>query len=342
VNIALKKIYNSFNYQVLVENRFDVYREQTDLSQDTFADDVYSGLKSLPKKLAPKYFYDDKGSDLFVKITNTQEYYPTRTEKKILSECADELKNICSNVEILAELGSGSSEKTRILLDTFTSENNRISYFPIDVSDIILSSSQELLNLYDTLDISGIISDYENGLSLLSKYDDQSKLVIFLGSSIGNFDPHEAETFMKGIAEALNKNDFLLVGFDLVKSPEVLNRAYNDTSGYTEAFNLNILERINRQLNGQFEVNNFQHKAFFNNMASRIEMHLESKVDQDVPISLMNTTVNFKKGETIHTENSYKFTDELIKNLTTQAGFNIIKTWKDPNNYFALTLLSLT
>ena len=341
MSLAEKNIIDRFEYQSLDSLRFELYRQQSDIVKTSFADDVHAGLISRPKKLLPKYFYDDNGSRLFEKITGTPEYYPTRSEKEILIENVNELREYCSNTDIIAELGSGNSEKTRIILKSFISSGSKISYMPIDVSDILINSSHDLLKLYPDLRVTGIISEYEPGLSLLSEFDETSKLVIFLGSSIGNFERHEANDLLQCVADALGENDYLLVGFDLEKNIDVLRKAYNDAQGYTEAFNINILERINRELDADFNIDEYKHKAFYNSLASRIEMHLVSKKDQQVFIKSLKTSYNFEKGESIHTENSHKFNDDSIQDLAESSGLNIVKTWKDKNNYFALTLFNL-
>ncbi len=248
MNLAEKKIVSPFEYQSTNDHRFQLYREQSDVVQNTFAEDVHEGLTSTPKKISPKYFYDDAGSELFDKITSTREYYPTRTERKILKDNMDQIRGICSDAELIAELGSGTSDKTRVILDSFLSNRQKLTYMPIDVSDILIPSSKSLLDTHDNLNITGIIAEYEPGLSLLAEFDEAAKLIIFLGSSIGNFENNDAKELMQNIADSMNGNDHVLIGFDRVKDVNVLNEAYNDSEGYTEAFNLNMLNRINAEL----------------------------------------------------------------------------------------------
>jgi dimethylhistidine N-methyltransferase len=306
---------------------------------DNFGQDVLEGLTADKKTLSPKYFYDQIGSDLFVKITKTEEYYPTRTELSILTQYTPEIVDSCEHVNWLVELGSGSSEKTDALLCEFHKKRKAFNYIPIDVSDIIIDSGKKLLEKYDRLSVTGILSDYEKGLTLVSKVDNGSKLILFLGSSIGNFDNHEIISFLKMTYKAIHYSDYILIGFDLVKDRHVLEAAYNDDQGITEEFNYNIIKRINRELDGNFDVNKFAHKAYFNEQKSRIEMHLVSVENQTVAIGDLNTTISFQSGESIHTENSYKFTGEMIASYADKAQLEVTNTWTDPKNYFALCLL---
>ena len=341
MNIAVKNILDHFEFEQYDHGRFQLYREQSDVVKNSFADDVLQGLKTHPKQLMPKYFYDDTGSNLFDKITRTPEYYPTRAEKSILVNNVREVRDICHEVRTIAELGSGTSEKTDILLETFLSAKNLITYVPIDVSDILITSSENLLSRYQDLTITGIVSEYESGLNLLGEFDEHPKLIIFLGSSIGNFDRAAADDLLCEISDAMTKHDYLLIGFDLVKNVETLNQAYNDREKYTESFNLNILDRINKELGGNFRLQDFKHKAYYNTMASRVEMHLVSAKDQRVFIQELNTSVDFKQGESVHTENSYKFTEQRINSMANQAGLQVMNTWRDEKDYFALTLFKL-
>jgi len=307
--------------------------------KNSFANNVLSGLLTVPKFLSPKYFYDVIGSDLFEKICTTPEYYVTRTETSILQKCSNDIARINSDKKVMVELGSGSSIKTKYLLKSFLDIKHQFEYVPIDVSEIMISGSIVLLDEFEGLKVSGILSEYEAGLDAAGTFINDPKIIVFLGSSIGNFNMHDAEAFIKHIACIMHENDSLLIGFDLVKDMDVLNAAYNDKQGYTAAFNLNQLTRINSELGGEFDIKKFDHKAFFNSAESRIEMHLESLVEQDVCIHGLEKSVHFRKGETIHTENSYKFTDEMINSLAAHAGLNVSDIWKDDSNYFALCLM---
>lgn len=327
-----------FKKQIVDKARIEIYHETEKSSQNSIYDDVEDGLTSRPKYLLPKYFYDTRGSELFEKITGTKEYYPTKTEKSILQASVKELCSISGDINVIVELGSGSSEKTRILLDEFSLSRNSINYIPIDISDVIVNSSKNLCDNIKNLHVSGIISDYEKGLSLITQINDNPKLVIFLGSSIGNFALPEIIELLTMIRESLEKDDRLLIGFDMDKDRKVLHAAYNDEEGVTSQFNLNILRRLNRELGAEFELSKFRHYAFFNEKHSRIEMHLVSKEEQEVRIKGLEMTVHFRRGETIHTENSYKFTDEMIEDIAFRSGFNIINSWKDIKKYFSLIL----
>lgn len=320
-------------------NGLTILGDSLNQNLDNFAQDVLKGLSADQKYLSPKYFYDQNGSDLFVRITQTEDYYPTRTEQMILDIYSTEIIDTCTEVNWLVELGSGSSEKTDSLLYEFHRKRKAFNYIPIDVSDIIIDSGKKLLEKYDGLSVTGILSDYERGLSLISKVENGSKLILFLGSSIGNFEPHEIDSFLTMTYDTLHDNDYILIGFDLVKDRQVLDAAYNDEQGITEEFNLNILKRINRELDGNFNLDKFEHLAFFDEEYSRIEMHLVSKTDQSVSIGAINTKISFKTGESIHTENSHKFTIDMIASYTDKANLEVVKTWTDPKKYFALCLL---
>jgi len=325
--------------RTLDTNGLTILGDSSKLNINNFAEDVLEGLKSEQKYLSPKYFYDQIGSELFVQITKTEEYYPTKTEQSILNQYSSKIVDTCKNVNWLVELGSGSSEKTESLLCEFHKKRKTFNYIPIDVSDIIIDSGKKLLEKYDRLSVTGILSDYEKGLSLVSKVENGSKLILFLGSSIGNFEPPEIDSFLTMTHQTLHDTDYILIGFDLIKERQILEAAYNDAQGITEAFNYNILERINRELDGNFDVDKFEHKACFNEEYSRIEMHLVSKEKQTVTIGAMNTKISFKPKETIHTENSHKFTPEMITSYADKAHLEVVKTWTDPKEYFALCLL---
>jgi L-histidine Nalpha-methyltransferase len=307
--------------------------------KNSFSTDIKHGLQSMPKFIPPKYFYDTIGSELFEKICATKEYYVTRTEASILKKYSPEIAELNSGKMVMVELGSGSSVKTKYLLNSFLALKGGFEYVPIDVSDIMVSSSNALIREFGGLRINGILSEYADGLSITSRFFNKNKIIVFLGSSIGNFSKQDSKEFMVHIASGMKDNDSLLIGFDLVKDINVLNAAYDDEEGVTAAFNLNLLGRINRELGGEFETEKFRHKAFFNSAESRIEMHLVSLEDQDVCIHSIGKSVHFDKGETIHTENSYKFTDEMIRTLAAHAGLEVTDIWKDDNNYFALSMM---
>lgn len=322
-----------------INDRFTLYSVENGNAKDNFVGDIISGLKSYPKTLPPKYFYDNKGSELFEKICDTPEYYVTRTEASILKEYSDVIAEFNPGKNLIVELGSGSSIKTRYILDSFIKHGAPVTYVPIDVSEILIQSGNELLKDFEGLSLKGIIGEYEESLSLASEIFTQPKLIVFLGSSIGNFDLPHAGEFLKKVSESMKHHDSLLIGFDLVKDINVLNAAYNDAEGVTAEFNLNLLKRINNEFKSDINLNNFEHKAYFNPAKSRIEMHLISKCEQSFSLN-GSGPISFKENETIHTENSYKFTDEMIKDLATFAGLKLKNEWKDSRNYFGLCLMS--
>ncbi|EPA05910.1 L-histidine N(alpha)-methyltransferase [Candidatus Nitrosarchaeum limnium] len=292
------------------------------------------------KFINPKFFYDQKGSKLFEKICDLPEYYPTRTEISILKRLKDELPPYLNDSFRLVELGSGSSVKTRLILDVLNQIQEKIEYFPIDISEILTESSSELQQEYDDLFITGIIDSYEGGLEFLKNYDDTKNLIVFLGSSFGNFTPVNGKEFLKKINSTMKDGDLFLIGLDLVKSKTILEDAYNDSQGVTAQFNLNVLSRLNDELDSNFNLNNFSHYALYNEHDQRIEMYLKSLEDQSVVISKSNLSIMLKKNELIHTEHSHKFKISQIKDLMHDTGFKIETIWLDENSYFALTLLS--
>lgn len=322
----------------VINDRLSIYHTPSALGINTFAEDIINGLKAKRKFILPKYFYDEKGSQLFEKICNTPEYYVTRTEASILKEYSDEIAECNADKRIIVELGSGSSIKTRYILNSFLRLTGNITYMPIDVSTIMIESSKRLLNEFEGLGIKGTIGEYLDALEIIEETVKEPKLIIFLGSSIGNFDLPHAEDFMKKISDCMKSGDTLLVGFDLVKDINILNTAYNDNKGITAEFNLNLLHRINNELSSRIDVSNFEHRAFFNAKESRIEMHLVSKCDQSFSLN-GSGPISFKENESIHTENSYKFTDEMVMELIQKSGLTFVKKWHDTKNWFGLFLI---
>jgi L-histidine Nalpha-methyltransferase len=303
-----------------------------------FESDIIKGLTSHPKSIYAKYFYDHNGSLLFEDICKTEDYYPTRTEEKILRDNNEDIFNRTKSISSIVELGSGTSLKTKIILKYFSEQIQNLEYFPIDVSDILESTVEKLKIEFPGINITGIMSEYEEGMEKINELNNKPKLIIFLGSSIGNFTSKEASDLLKVISKNMTDDDFFLIGFDMIKDREVLHKAYNDSDCVTEAFNLNLLKRINRELGADFDLNNFKHHAFFNEQESRIEMHLVSKNLQYVKFPKQDLEIFFDEGESIHTENSYKFTDELISKITAPAGLEKLTVWNDKNNYFSLYL----
>jgi len=323
------------------DKRLKIIRLDNFPKTNSFAEDVKIGLTSENKFLLPKYFYDITGSELFEKICETEEYYPTRAEISILKNLSHTISERNQEKNLIVELGSGSSFKTNYILQSFLKSRKKLHYIPIDVSDILVESSKNLVEKYEKLFITGLVSFYEEGMDYIVKVDKSPKLILFLGSSIGNFTEEEAINFLRMLKNDITSEDRLLIGFDLIKDKKVLVDAYNDKDGVTSEFNLNILRRINNELNGNFNLNKFEHSAIFNEDKSRIEMHLISKEDQLVFIKDIDEVISFKKGETIHTENSYKFTHEMINSLAKASGMEFSDSYTDDKNYFALCAFKL-
>lgn len=314
--------------------------EKSDARED-FRADVELGLSSSPKSIPPKYFYDEQGSRLFEQITRLEAYYPTRTEASILSDHGLEVIDAMGEAVTIVELGSGSSTKTRLLLDILAHRQQRVDYIPIDISPTVVTQfGEQLLADYPMLHIRGLICDYHQALDALKEEPGQRRLFLFLGSSLGNYHPHQATELLQEIRAAMADHDRLLLGLDLKKDPEVLHLAYNDPEGVTAAFNLNLLERINRELEGRFELERFAHKALYNLEEGRIEMYLESMMHQLVPIKAMERSFTFRQGETIHTENSYKFDRQRLENILGQCDLKIERQFLDHRQWFSVNLIA--
>lgn len=333
-------------------DRLVIHRLAPAVGSGSFADDVRSGLTAAPKMLLPKYFYDDLGSRLFEAICYLPEYYVTRDEREILRSFAGEIIGEVvgsrgqSGVR-LVELGSGSAEKTRYLLDELVSRRLNLRYLPVDVSESsLVRSSQELLRDYPHMRIEAYAADYDSALEALSgagetaQENDEINIVLFLGSSIGNLDPGQSRALLRKIRKTLPAGDALLLGADLRKSADILVPAYDDSLGVTAAFNLNLLVRINRELGGDFDVSKFQHRAVYNERESRMEMHLLSREPQVVSVAALDLRIELREGESIHTENSYKFDTDMLARLGVDTGFRLARTWFDADRRFSFNLLT--
>ena len=336
-----KTIQKNLNYKKYhVDSKLQYFKPNSTKLEKSFADEISFSLNQHSKFISPKFFYDKKGSELFEKICELPEYYPTRTEISILKKLKCELPLYLDGSFRLVELGSGSSVKTRLILDILNLVQDEIEYFPIDISEILTESSTLLQRDYNDLYITGIIDTYEGGLEFLKSYDGKKNLIIFLGSSFGNFTSNEGKKFLEKINSTMKNDDLFLIGLDLVKNKIILENAYNDSQGVTAQFNLNVLSRINDELDADFNLNNFAHCAIYNENDQRVEMYLKSLVNQSVIISKANVSLTLKKNELIHTEHSHKYKLSQIRELMHQTGFNIKNTWLDENNHFALTLVS--
>jgi len=309
-------------------------------TQKTFAQELSYSFSQKQKTINPKFFYDEKGSYLFKKICTLPEYYISRTEVALLRQLEEKLPNYLNGDFRLVELGSGSSTKTRILIDILEKSQKHIEYFPIDISNFIRESCKELQNDYKNLCITGIIDDYEPALELVKNYDDKNNLIVFLGSSFGNYNPNTGLGLLQKINSLMKSGDLFLLGLDLTKDETVLEKAYNDSQGITAQFNLNILSRINSELDANFDINKFVHHAVYNKNQNRIEMYLRSLEKQIVNIPKADLVLEIKKDELIHTENSFKFTISQIKEMSALSNFQIQDIWCDEKRYFGLVLLS--
>ena len=314
------------------------YFKSNNSSKETFSSDIITGLKQKQKILHPKYFYNDAGSKLFEQICKLDEYYLTRSEIEILESFHVELSMHLVNEYNLIELGSGSSYKTKFILDILHRKQDNVEYFPIDISNILKHSIGHLSTDYDKLKIIGIIDTYEHGLRFVKQYKNKKNLVMFLGSSFGNFMPDEGKIFLKNISESMKSGDLFLIGLDLKKDAQILEDAYNDSNGVTGKFNLNILSRINTELDANFDLGKFEHDSIFNEHEGKIEMHLRSLTDQKITISKTNDEIYISEGESIITENSYKFTELEIKSMISNSGLEVSQIWYDKRNFYSLVL----
>ncbi|WP_416825485.1 L-histidine N(alpha)-methyltransferase [Ectobacillus polymachus] len=304
---------------------------------ENFYNEVFAGLNKEQKQLDSKLLYDEKGSNLFEKITTLPEYYLTRTELLILRRYAKEIVSYFGEHALLIDLGSGSSEKVKILLDKVP---NLAAYIAVDISKVFLEKSAiALANEYPNLKVAAMCADYTQSIDLPDIYQERKRIVFFPGSTFGNFEPSHAEAFLKRISKMLTKGDGLLIGIDMKKDTSILHRAYNDSLGVTAAFNLNVLDRINRELHASFQLHQFKHDAFYNDEQERIEMHIKSLVDQVVMID--KKPIVFKKGETIHTENSYKYDINSFQTMTEKNGFKTKQVWTDPDSLFSVHYLTV-
>ena len=304
-------------------------------TEDPFLKDVLDGLSLPRKRLSSKYFYDAIGSHLFDKITELDEYYLTRTELAILRTHAAAMAARCGPGCLLIEPGAGSLVKVRLLLDRL---ERPAGYVPVDVSgEHLRIAAKELACDYPELDVRPVVADFMQPIELPSIRAER-RVVHFPGSTIGNFDPPDADDLLRRIARLVGPGGGLLLGVDLRKDPAILEPAYNDADGVTAAFNRNLLARINRELGGDFDLARFRHLSFFNIERSRIEMHLVSAADQEVHIG--ERTFTFRTGESIRTENSYKYDVAELIERAAACGLRAEETWTDENGYFAVLYLS--
>lgn len=300
--------------------------------------EILNGLHNIPKSLPSKLFYDERGSELFDRICQLPEYYPTRTEMHIMSKNIREITDMIGDDVLLIEMGSGNSNKIRTLLDYM---DHPAAYVPVDISGKYLYSAvRELQADYRDMRIIPVVADYTHAFTLPEiDVEFEKKIIFYPGSTIGNFKPDQAVRFLKTCAGLIGGRGNMIIGVDLIKESSLLEEAYNDREGITAAFNSNILLHVNRLLNANFRPELFKHKAFFNKSESRIEMHLISLRNQTVRLGYEK--IQLGKGESIHTENSYKYSLDSFRQIALKAGFDVTKTWTDANDYFSIQYLSL-
>jgi L-histidine Nalpha-methyltransferase len=303
---------------------------------DAFRRDVVQGLTAPQKTLPCKYLYDQTGSELFDRITELDAYYPTRTEREILEQYGHEMAAAIGQHVAIIELGSGSSAKTRLLIDQFEHGRGLAAYVPIDISVEHLEAAADSLGTeYPDLTILPVSADYTAPVELPPlPAETVRKVAFFPGSTIGNFEPEEARAFLERIARMVRPDGGLLIGIDLAKDAAILERAYDDEEGVTAAFNENLLTRIQRELGGELDRAHFVHEARLNESEGRVEMHLVSTCEQDVVIG--DVTIHLAEGETIHTENSYKYLEADFKSLAASAGLEFVHGWTDARKWFAV------
>jgi L-histidine N-alpha-methyltransferase len=307
-----------------------------------FARDVATGLTASPKRLPCRYFYDRLGSRLFEAICELPEYYLPRVETEILQEHASEIAALFHGATDLVELGSGTAAKTRLLIDAFLRRHLKLRYVPLDICQSVLEeSSQGLLRTYTRLEILAISGDYYEGLEHLRSLAASRKLVLWLGSNIGNLERTEAASFLARLRTSLAPGDRLLIGIDLRKDRSALEAAYDDPCGVTAAFNRNLLVRANSELGSNFDVRSFEHRAVYNEEVGRVEMYLVSTRPQRVHLDLLGLEVQFGAGEAIHTENSYKYSPTEIESLAADASLRTEQAWLDADSSFRLNLFGV-
>jgi L-histidine Nalpha-methyltransferase len=303
-------------------------------SSASLMSEVLEGLAASPKVLPPKLFYDDRGAQLFERICELPEYYLTRTEIAILERHAREIAALVDDGACLLELGSGAGVKVRLLLEHL----RPAMYVPIDISRRQLrASAQALAADYDWLEVHPVCADYCQALELDFFPDAARRLVFFPGSTLGNFDPDDATLFLENLRALVGEGGSLLISIDLKKEVKRIEAAYDDAAGVTAAFNLNILSRLQRDLDAEINPNGFRHQAFYNREAGRVEMHLISRRSQTVIVD--GREFRFDEGETIHTENSYKYSIEEFQGLARRAGYRPLRVWTDPQMLFSVHFL---
>ncbi len=325
---------------IIKQNRIEIHSHLEKTYSSNIALDALRGLTAKQKYIPSKYFYDSRGSKLFDRICCLPEYYPTRTEMSILEYAAGKIMKSFDKGDIV-ELGSGANHKIRLLLEALhESRLPDYRYVPVDVSEsALMSASEELLEIYPDLEIYGIVADFTCHMNAIPA--DRPRLIIFLGSTIGNFNESDRQEFLRLLARCMKPEDRALIGFDMIKPRETLEAAYNDSQGVTSAFNKNVLNVLNRELNAEFDPARFAHVAYYNEARGRVEMHLQAKQDMEVNVNDLELTVEFNKDETIHTEICSKFSREDILKMSADAGLEIKQWFFDSKGWFSLAELVL-
>ncbi len=322
---------------LLADDRIDVRSYLGNGDERALADDVLDGLTRPFKEIPPKHFYDARGAELFDRICELPEYYPTRTERAILERRADDIVATTVATE-LVELGSGTASKTRVLLDAMDEAGFLDRYVPVDVTEsMVRDTASALVEEYPGLRVHGIVGDFERHLGHVPAADGP-RIVAFLGGTIGNFTPGSRRRFLRALANDMNERDHLLLGTDLVKDPAVIEAAYDDSAGVTAEFNRNVLRVMNRELGADFDVDAFEHVAFFDREREWIEMRLRAEREQAVRIAELDLDVRFAAGEELRTEISAKFTPERLQGDLAAAGLELVELYTDDDGLFALSL----
>ena len=326
---------NYINETITEELNISIENHLPKIGIDNVEDEILKGLKSYPKYISPKFFYDKTGSELFEEITKLDEYYPTRTEKSILTTLVGNLNLDFHNMSII-ELGSGDASKIRLFMNHIPEENlSTIKYYPIDISQSAIEKSSEILaEEFPTITINGIVADFIHQKNWVP--ESNNRLFCFFGSTIGNMNIDEIKFFLELLGSEMETGDSLILGMDMIKDLDVLVKAYNDCMGVTEEFNKNILNVVNNLVGANFKPSEFEHLAFFNREEERIEMHLTATRDMAITFSSSAEEIHLKKGETIHTENSHKFNNQSIINFGLWAGLKIENILGDNKKWFSL------
>jgi dimethylhistidine N-methyltransferase len=327
--------------EMLQGARFSLIELDTDQHLESLASEARAGLTATPKRIPCRFFYDEVGSQIFEEICELPEYYLTRAESEILQERAEDVARRFSLPISLVELGSGSATKTRLLIEALLHEHGSLTYIPVDISPSVLEASAlQLLDDYKRLEIHAIAGEYQDGLHRISRDTQRPKLILWLGSSIGNLDRLSAKQFVSSLRGEMNLEDRLLLGIDLRKDREVLESAYDDSSGVTARFNRNLLERINRELGGHFDSGAFDFQAIYDEVEGNVVSNLLSRRDQTVRIEGLSLDVEFAAGEAIHTENSFKYSRTEIDALAQCTGFAVEEYWLDAEGRYSVNLFA--